>query len=195
MADQNHDELDHALDAALAKYAAVEPRAGLEERVLANWRTAPAQTADRMWWPWSARWGVVAAVAVVVVAITLAWRVGKPSHSVVADHPSPATQGLLPATQVVSNGHEDGVHVHAAHHLQATTRQRALPVVAAAPRLDQFPSPRPLSDQERILASYVLEFHAQAVLIARVANEERQQDRKKMLGETQSPAGFVERPD
>ena len=32
------DDLDRALDAALAKYTSVEPRAGLDERILANLR-------------------------------------------------------------------------------------------------------------------------------------------------------------
>ena len=47
---QNHDwqaaerdPLDRDLDAALAKYAAVEPRAGLEDRVLANLRAERGQ--------------------------------------------------------------------------------------------------------------------------------------------------------
>ncbi len=42
MADKTHDELDRMLDAALAKYAAAEPRAGLEARVLANLRARDA---------------------------------------------------------------------------------------------------------------------------------------------------------
>jgi hypothetical protein len=40
------DEFDRMLDAALAKYAAVEPRTGLEERVLANLR--PSRRAFRI---------------------------------------------------------------------------------------------------------------------------------------------------
>ncbi len=152
MTNTNQDELDRALDAALAKFAAVEPRAGLEQRVLANLRTAPRQVPDHAWW----RWGVMAAVAaMLLVAVALGWRTGKPPHPAVADHPSPASQGPQPRRQVVSNGHENEVQPHVPHHLQTATHHAQLPVVAAVPRLEQFPSPLPLSEQERILASYV----------------------------------------
>jgi len=62
-------------------------------------------------------------------------------------------------------------------------------VAAVNPKLDQFPSPQPLTEQEKILASYVARFHAQAVLIARVANEEIQQDRAELIDKPQGPAG------
>ena len=64
------EELDRVLDAALAKYAAVEPRTGLEERVLANLRSA-APSANGTWWRWSF---AAAAAAVLLIALTLAWR-------------------------------------------------------------------------------------------------------------------------
>jgi hypothetical protein len=38
---------------------------------------------------------------------------------------------------------------------------------ASAPKLDHFPSPQPLSEQERMLTEYVAQHHLQAVLIAR----------------------------
>ena len=166
--DRQHDwygveshELDHELDAALAKYAAVEPRAGLEERVLANLRTAPAEAPGHAWW----RWGAMAAfAAVLLVAIALAWRSGKPSHPEVARHP-------FPAPQVVSNGHQNGVHPHVSHPRRTAAHHAQLLVVAAAPRLDQFPSPLPLSEQERILASYVATYPEHAVLVARARAE------------------------
>ena len=63
MAEKNYDELDDALDAALAKYAAVEPRAGLEGRILAKLRTASEPAPDRAWW----HWGVIATVAAVLL--------------------------------------------------------------------------------------------------------------------------------
>ena len=47
MANEKQDELDRMLDATLAKYAAAEPRAGFEERVLANLRAERARVPDR----------------------------------------------------------------------------------------------------------------------------------------------------
>ena len=58
-----NDDLGHDLDAVLAKYAAAEPRAGLEERILANLRAEQTHGPDRTWW----RWAIAGALAVVVV--------------------------------------------------------------------------------------------------------------------------------
>jgi hypothetical protein len=95
-------ELDLQVDAALAKYTSVEPMAGLDDRILANLRAERAQVPERAWW----RWAVAGALATVaVVALTLAWRSGKSSLPVVADHSSAATQASKePATQVISSG-------------------------------------------------------------------------------------------
>jgi len=180
MAEKNYDELDDALDAALAKYAAVEPRAGLEGRILARLRTQPEPAPDRAWW----HWGVIATVAaVLLITVALGWRTGKPPHPVVADHPSPASQAPQPGTQVVSNGHKDEVQSHMPHHLQTARHHAQLSVVAAVPRLEQFPSPLPLSEQERILASYVSRFPEHAVLVARARAEALLQEQKEELRE------------
>jgi hypothetical protein len=48
--------------------------------------------------------------------------------------------------------------------------------IAAAPRLDQFPSPQPLSEQEKILASYVEKYPERSVLLARARTEALRQD-------------------
>ena len=82
MADENWDRLDRMLEAALAKYAAAEPRPGLEDRVLANLRAERTRMPVHAWW----RWSVAAVLAVVIVAMALAWRSGKSSLPVVADH-------------------------------------------------------------------------------------------------------------
>ena len=57
--------------------------------------------------------------------------------------------------------------------------------MASGPKLDQFPSPQPLSEQEQMLASYVAQFRPQAVLIARVMSEELQRDRMEVMGNSQ----------
>ena len=79
MAEKKHDELDSTLDAALTKYATVEPRAGLEDRILANLRAEQARVLDRAWWQVHFMACSAAALAVVVVmALALAWRSGQP---------------------------------------------------------------------------------------------------------------------
>lgn len=176
-------DLDRDLDTALAKYAAIEPRQGLEERVLASMRAAQRRE-DRSWW----RWPVVVAAAIVVVVAVLAWRSGKPPHPAIASHP--AIQRQIPSTATTQPANREAgalrppahgsIRVHSSQHVAAA---------AANPKLDVFPSPQPLSDQEKILVSYVAQFHKQAVLIARVANEELERDRMEMMGEPQNNAG------
>ena len=163
MANQKQDELDRILDAALAKYTAVEPRTGLEERVLATLRAEQARVPDRAWW----RWSVLAAM-VIVVAI-LGWRSGGPSHPVVANHPSSAREGQAePTPQIVLNPTP----------VRKAKARRSHPLVVSRsqlnlrpPKLEQFPSPQPLSDQEKLLLAYVAEDPERAVLIARAKNE------------------------
>jgi hypothetical protein len=180
MADAKRNELDHDLDVALAKYAAAEPRTGLEERILANMRAARAQVPHRAWW----RWGLAAAVATVaVVVVAMAWRSGKPSPSVMVSHPSGATQVLKePGTQVVANGQRSGAHPSGPGPARRATAIHAHPpvAIAAEARLDRFPSPQPLSEQELALARYVREFPQEATLIARTQAEFENEIQQKM---------------
>lgn len=186
MADKTHDELDRMLDAALAKYAAAEPRAGLEARVLANLRTERARVADRTWW----RWGLAAAaLAVVVVTVALDWRSGRPSLPVVKNHPSaPAHVSKEPKRQVASNGVGSGVRLPRPGTAPKVTVSPNIPIANAPhPKLGQFPSPQPLSEQEKILQNYVAKYPEQAVLVARARSEELRRDQ---LEEMQAfPAG------
>jgi hypothetical protein len=185
MPHRKQDELDRALDAALAKYAAVEPRAGLESRILANLRAEQSRIPERAWWRWSVA-GVLATV--VVVALALAWRSAKPSRPVVANRPSTATQEPKePASAVVSSGEANDRHLPASNAARRRTTHgvpRETIVTANSnldqPKLDQFPSPQPLSEQEKFLQSYVAEYPEKAVLIARARSEALQHDLEEM---------------
>jgi hypothetical protein len=76
-----NDKLERELNAALAKFAAVEPRRGLEDRILVNLRAEQQHNSARTWWHWPA----VAALAVVMVlAVSLAWRPGKAVRNITA---------------------------------------------------------------------------------------------------------------
>ena len=168
------DEFDRVLDAALAKHAAVEPRPGLEERVLANLRAQPAHGAEHVWW----RWGLAAlATAAVVVAVAVSWRSARPFHPPIAHQPPAPTQSR-PAPAPLAVNHDENPGASRDH----GTAQRTIPhparpktSVAANPRLDQFPSPRPLSEQEKLLARYVATDPEHAALIAEARTEELRQ--------------------
>ncbi len=185
MAQGNQDELDRVLDVALAKLKS-EPRAGLEERVLANLRAETARGAERVW----RRWGVLAAVAAALVIVAaLSWRPGRSARP--TNHVAIAMPTTQPAsTQVAASGEPREVRLQAGHALRKTRRPRAVEAVTAAaqPKLEQFPSPQPLSEQERALARYVSQFPHEAELIARAQEEyekEIQQLMKNASGHTE----------
>lgn len=169
---KSHDELDSALDAALAKYAAAEPRVGLEERILANLRTVETRAGDRVWWSW----GIATALAfVLVVAAALAWRWSM--------HPPIVKQPPVPTSPVSTEAkhHERNPGISPEKAMRRKVRHpMEHGVLAAKPKLDVFPSPLPLSEQEKILAIYVAQYPEHAALVAEARMDAlRQQDEER----------------
>ena len=66
---------------------------------------------------------------------------------------------------------------------------QTMAVVASAPKLDEFPSPQPLSEQEKMLAEYVAEHHQQAALVARARMADLKEDWIKEMQATATTAG------
>ena len=161
------DELDRLLDAALKQYAAVQPREGLEGRILARMRSETAESASHAWWRWLT---AAAAVAALALIITMALRPHARPQPMVAQHPS----GTLPAAKLAASSQPKKAvqrptrRVHAVADIQ---------VPKALPKLDQFPSPQPLSEQEKLLASYVAVYPKQAALLAKLRTEELERER------------------
>jgi hypothetical protein len=177
-------ELDRQLDAALAKYAAVEPRPGLEERVFANLNTERAQMADRPWW----HWGLAGAFAVaLIIAAAVAWKSHVPSQPVIANHPAwTAPLPPVPMPRVVA-ANANPPMMRSLH----KTAAKSAPV----PKLEVFPSPQPLSEQEQILAAYVRQFDDEAVLLARAQTELMLQDQQEELQAMHENSISVQRHD
>lgn len=166
--------LDDRLDAALAKYAAVEPRAGLEARILANLRAQQQTEKSLNWWRWTA-----AITAALLILTTLIWRTEQhgPQDAVrVANSPEKKQQQVVTNTVV-------GSSTHTIFKKTAVRRRKHSPTAAVAQanaKLEQFPSPRPLTEQEKLLAEYVSQFQDEAVLVARARAEVLRQDLKQM---------------
>jgi hypothetical protein len=184
MADEKHEELDRTLDAAMAKYAAVEPRAGLEDRVLANLRAQRQQAQRPAWW----RWELVGALAgVVIMAIALAWRAGRSAHLPTANHPTTTEQVRRAASvpAAFAGGRLLGnTPARASHSGGAIAVRKAVPraqaVAQANPKLDVFPSPQPLSEEELALAQYVRNFPTDAKLVAQAQEASEREALAKM---------------
>jgi len=167
---KNDESLNNALDAALTQYAAVEPRAGLEERILASLEAGRKRAPVVRWWGWA---------AAAFVAITLVWRSG-PRPGAIARHTPPVTQNPgYSGTKTAQNGGGEPLRSsHPASGRKSTTHSltQSPAIAAAVPRLDQFPSTRPLSEQEKILASYVVNYPQHAALLAQAHAEDLRQD-------------------
>jgi len=70
--DRSSLDIELELDAGLARYAAVEPRPGLDERILTNLRAQKVHAATHGWWKW--KWTALATLAaILLVALTLFW--------------------------------------------------------------------------------------------------------------------------
>jgi hypothetical protein len=180
----NIEDLDLALDAALTRYAGVEPRAGLEDRILANLRAQRQLAQFPAWW----RWGVVGALsAIVIVAMTLAWRAGRSAHLPMANHPTTTEQirrAASPPAAAVSERPVGNTPTGASHSGGVIAVRRAAPraqaVADADPKLDVFPSPRPLSEEELALARYVRSFPSDAKLVAQAQEASEREVLAKM---------------
>jgi hypothetical protein len=188
--DRNHDitehhseanALDRELDAALAKLASVEPRAGLEQRLLANLRIEQERATARPLWRWPA---VAALAAAMVVAVFIARRAERPAHKIADYTPANTQANNHSGTQLATNDRNGMTRPHEASVMRLNPPQSTRPATAlSAPKLDQFPSPQPLSEQEKILASYVTNYPAHAALIAQARTDELRRDSAEEVGE------------
>src|SRR3954447_2435194 len=108
---ENNKQLDQLLDSMLSAYSAVEPRPGLENRILANVRDA-ADSPATAWWSWKWLWaGAAAAVALLLLTL---WTgrdrpATSPSNPVVhvprTAQPAPQAQPGAAAAPVQGAGH------------------------------------------------------------------------------------------
>jgi hypothetical protein len=152
MADQEKDkQMDEMLDSLLANYSSAEPRPGLETRILANLREAENK-APQGWWNFKWFWaGVMAAAIVIAMAlVSVRHRVTPPTNTVVETKPpipQPKVQPQAPVAPQTS--------ARAPRHKPPTipaVRQNAALALSKRPAI--FPTPTPLSEQERLLVTY-----------------------------------------
>jgi len=180
----NHDDLDRVLDAALAEYSTVEPRAGLEDRILANLRAAVRPQRPSLW-----RWGLAAtALTVILIGIALSLRFEEPALP-----PGISIRTALP----ISISHGLAIELARRHAIPARPRvqhPRPPETEAANPKLDQFPSPEPLSAEEIALAQYVKNFPKEAQLVAQAQEEFELETEKQMndAGSETRPSGSTQ---
>jgi len=157
------------LDAALKQYGEAEPRSGLEGRVLATLRVERERRATNQWRWWPAL-AVLAVVVLIGGAIFLARRPDVTAPTSATNRADIPVAPTVPERSIAS--HDIGVSA-IVRPAQSGRPHRSLHVAheTRTPHLDQFPSPEPLSEQEKILADYVRNFGHEAVLLARAQSE------------------------
>jgi hypothetical protein len=142
MKNDDRDELDDLIDGALPEYSSAGPMDGLEDRVL--YRVQAAGAARRSPWPYRLWFAIPALAALLFAGIAL--RMGWNPQSRVMDatrkaevsvpsSPTPPQPSLAPATRVVMP--------------EPKTPARSLP------KEEFFPTPTPLTDEERALVAWV----------------------------------------
>jgi len=171
----NDRKLDEMLDGLLSEYSAAQPRPGLEMRILANLREQSAAAKDESTprvWRWNFAWmrvgmmrvGIWAGAAMATAAILLAIYLSRPSqqtrapqivqHSPQQEAPRPVQQKNLAGqdgqagNQLPDQRLEELVKKKTVKNTMVAERQVAV-------RQEVFPSPSPLSDQEKLLFRYL----------------------------------------
>jgi hypothetical protein len=159
------------LEDALAQYGKAEPRTGLEGRVLARLSAEASRSRRRLWWG-------AFAFGTAVLAITLIW----------AGHVGRRQVSEVPVTKVDVRAPDRTVAGRTQHRVTQSRRQSTGgDLRSTTPKGDQFPSPLPLTDQEKMLALYVRDFPEKAALVARAQTEFHKQDELEMAAPWPAP--------
>lgn len=169
MAELNDDQrLEKLLDSLLASYSDEQPRPGLQTRVLANLRAQAASNQPRTWktvW-WSIS-GAAAAVAL-VFAFFLWQAVQLPPPPQTSEFTAPAAPPVAASAPKVS--------LPCPAPCRTVRKPRAETPAVASVRLEVFPSPSPLSSQEKLLLQYVVGTPAEEVISQSHADAPSEED-------------------
>ena len=135
------DDLDHALDLALATYTPAEPRLGLEDRVRVRLAAASSSSHGRARLPLQWIWAGTGAFAVALLLLAMLW-----THT----RPTPPAPNNLAAIQGGASvpRHRAPARVPAAAPLQPSRKLAANS--GARPRLTTAPIPRQPTQQQLI---------------------------------------------
>lgn len=170
-------DIDRWLDDAVQQYANAEPRPGLEGRVLACLAEAERQPARNLRW-----WGVLALSTAALLALVF-FSIGrstlKPVETPVA-HEKPPSATRPESRKDGNTAAENNLNQSLPSRRNPEPRELASVDRPVPPKQEQFPSPAPLSDEEKLLASYVRSFPDKAAQVAQTQAELRKQEELEM---------------
>ncbi len=161
-------EFDRIIDRALTTYSEAQPLEGLADRVLNRVRGSGSTPRRFRGWEW-----VVTASGLVVLAsivFTLEPRRGTVPKEI---HPA----NFQAATQPVLTTKSENAQLEPSPRLREVTRTKHPMKRYFLPKQEQFPSPTPLSSEERVLVAFVKRDPARALkLFASSQNDRADQE-------------------
>jgi len=135
---------EELLDASLRRYRIEEPRPGLEARILASLRANEQAVRPKVW-----VWALVASAAMLTIAVVFL---------LLSSRLASRTTTVSPAPQAVAPKAETPKVVAVAPPMSRVPGRPVRPSRSLAPefrRPEQFPTPSPLTEQEKLLLRYV----------------------------------------
>jgi hypothetical protein len=164
------DRLDRWLGSTLQQYGNVQPRAGLESRVIANLEARSRLVRRR----WALSFATVTALCTLSLGV---WLNSLHRNDKGPTIPPPVLSGNeIQDQRQTTQATFPQQHVFRRHQVAF---QKAVSgnteIAQAPPHLEQFPSQRSLSEQEQLLLTYVRRFPKEAV---EVANEQAERERE-----------------
>jgi hypothetical protein len=193
------------MDAALEQRRNVEPRPGLEARVLANLTAAGTQAIPRPWlhlWSGRNRLVAVAVAAILIFAVAYALRpTHRESKQVAQGKPTPSVSSPSAANgsgaSALPGAASQMANAQSERRRTSPGRESAPTTVAhvsrrdgtQAPRLAQFPAPAPLSSQEQLLLRYVQETPREELIAVMRENQILQERSRQLEAETDAQRG------
>ena len=173
-------QTDRLLDSMLSQYSAVEPRPGLETRVLAQ----IAESRERR--PGRLRWLVagtgIAASAIAVVVVMLVLRVEQrhsptlPQADSIQAQQQRRNSAAGQVAPTIRTARRRVAVRHAVTAQKAEKKNRQFQSLAVSQRPAIFPTPAPLTEQERLMFSYV-ENTPRGEVVAQVRNDDQKEAR------------------
>lgn len=174
MADENNDhKLDRVLNELLSQYSAVEPRPGLETKVLARLRES-AHAHTRWWmsrWLWA---GAATATTAAIILFALFSTRQAPRPPAIATAPPRQKAPQFQHPHVAEPG---PTRLAAARPAPRRRPHRSSVANMSVARKEVFPSPEPLSQQDMLLLRY-LAATPHEELVAQSRPDPPQQDRE-----------------